>query len=150
MSICQVSLNYMSSTQIASFFRSMRGFSISSTMETIAPDFPSQCPSDNVSIAGSLASEVTRNAANTMSTIAKMNQFRKRLSRTSMTTDVEAASINVPSRTDDSENKVYSESMPAMTTTNDTVSHGAVNQPFIVHKKRGVISEGECTSQLLN
>ena len=75
MSICQVSLNYMSSTQITSFFRSMRGFSISSTMETIAPDFPSQCPSDNVSIAGSLASEVTRNAANTMSTIAKMNQF---------------------------------------------------------------------------
>ena len=67
-----------------------------------------------------------------------------------MTTDVEAASINVPSRTDDSENKVYSESMPAMTTTNDTVSHGAVNQPFIVHKKRGVICEGECTSQLLN
>ena len=128
----------------------MRGISISSTMETIAPDFPSQCPSDNVSIAGSLASEVTRNAANTMSAIAKMNQLKKRLSRTSMKTDVEAASINVPSRTDDLENKVYSESMPAMTTTNDTVSHGAVNQPFIVHKKRGVISEGECTSQLLN
>ena len=127
MSICQVSLNYLSSTQITSFFRSMRGFSISSTMETIAPDFPSQCPSDNVSIAGSLASEVTRNAANTMSAIAKMNQLKKRLSRTSMKTDVEAASINVPSRTDDSGNKVYSESMPAMTTTNDTVSHGAVN-----------------------
>ena len=28
--------------------------------------------------------------------------------------------------------------------------HGAVNQAFIVYKKRGVISEGECTSQLVN
>ena len=29
--------------------------------------------------------------------------------------------------------------------------HGAVNQPFIVlYKKRGIIREGECTSQLVN
>ena len=29
--------------------------------------------------------------------------------------------------------------------------HGAVNQPFIVlDKKRGIIREGECTSQLVN
>ena len=31
-----------------------------------------------------------------------------------------------------------------------TYMHGAVNQPFIVYKKRGVIRDGECTSQLLN
>ena len=30
------------------------------------------------------------------------------------------------------------------------VKHGAVNQPFIVYKKKGVISEGECSSQLVN
>ena len=31
------------------------------------------------------------------------------------------------------------------------INHGAVNQPFIVvYKKRGILSEGDCTSQLVN
>ena len=30
----------------------------------------------------------------------------------------------------------------------NTMVHGSVNQPFIVYKKGGVISEGECPSQL--
>ena len=88
----------------------MRGLSISSIQAD--PN------SDNVSIAGSLASEVTRNAAKTISTVSKL---KLRLSRSNMsmlsTDDVEATSINVPSRTHESGTKVYSESMPAMTTT---------------------------------
>ena len=107
----------------------MRGLSISSTIAADPLSISSiqeDHNSENVSIAGSLASEVTRNAAKTMSTISKFGQFRKRLSRSSMIMDVEASSINVPSRTDEPGTKVYSESMPAMTTTTVTVSQNCL------------------------
>ena len=44
------------------------------------------------------------------------------------TDDVEASSINVPSRTDESGTKVYSESMPAMTTTNESTKYTVSSQ----------------------
>ena len=80
------------------------------------PTVTADLNSDNDSIAGSLASEITRNSARTISTITKMNQSRKKHSRFNIYSSEVESSINVPSRANESGDKVYSESMPAMRT----------------------------------
>ena len=70
--------------------------------------------SDNVSIAGSLAPEITQNSAKTISTIIEMNQFHKKLSKSNMYSPDVEASINLSLKANESGDKDYRKSMPAM------------------------------------